>query len=51
VTKEDESDIVSESYQRRVRLMGRLMAPFDILELLLTVGGAIGVIALALKAW
>lgn len=51
MSEEDESEIVSESYRRRVRLMGRLMAPFDILELLLIVGGVIGAIALAVKAW
>jgi len=51
VTKEDESEIVSESYRRRVRLMDRLIAPLDILELVLVVGGAVGATVLAIKAW
>jgi hypothetical protein len=48
VSKE-EREIVSESYRRRVRLMNRLLAPFDVLELLVIVGGVIGVIVLVLK--
>ena len=51
MTQEDESEIVSESYRRRVRLMGWLIAPFDILQLLLVVGGAVGAIVLVMKAW
>ena len=51
MTQEDESEIVSESYRRRVRLMGRLIAPFDILGVLLVVGGAVGAIVLVIKAW
>ena len=54
MSEEGESEIVSESYRRRIRLMDRLLAPFDVLhglELLLIVGGAIGAIALAIKAW
>lgn len=51
MSEEDQSEIVSESYRRRVRLMGRLTAPFDIVELLLVAGGVVGAIALAVKAW
>jgi hypothetical protein len=51
VSEDDDSEIVSESYRRRVRVMGRLMAPFDVLELLLVIGGIVGAIVLAIKAW
>ena len=46
---EDEDEIVSESYRRRVRLMNGLIAPFDFIELLMIVVGVIGVIVLVLK--
>ncbi len=51
---EREGEVVSESYRRRVRLMDRLIAPFDVLfglELLLIVAGVIGAILFALEAW
>ena len=51
MSDEDDSEIVSESYRRRVRVMGRLLAPFDIVDLIVSAGGVIAVIALALKAW
>jgi hypothetical protein len=48
---EDEPEIVCESYRHRIRLMDRLIAPFDFLELLVVVGGAIGAIVWLLRVW
>ncbi|QZH74085.1 MAG: hypothetical protein JY451_09995 [Erythrobacter sp.] len=34
MSEKDDNEIVSESYRRRMRLMDRIMAPFDALSLI-----------------
>ena len=54
MSDDGDREVVSESYRRRVRLMNRLLAPFEalhVLEALLVVVGVIGAIVLAIRAW
>lgn len=45
MSEDEGSEFRSESYQRRLRVMGRVLLPFDLLELaglaILSVGGII----------